>query len=74
MQDIGTIQIPHHGSQFNFDKEILKSGVLSVISCDFKSYNLPSDSVIKSIVEAGSQLFVVTHQKETKLDEDLEYK
>ena len=74
IQEVGTIQIPHHGSQDNFNEEILKSGALSVISCDLESYNLPSISVMKSIITAGSQLFIVTDKKETELKEKFVYK
>lgn len=63
--EIGTIQIPHHGSENNFDAQILKPGVWAIISCNFVLHGLPDASVVRDIVEAGARPIAVTKEEET---------
>ena len=60
--EIGIIQVPHHGSVRNFDAAILMPGVLSIISCNFRKYELPSASVLRDIIEAGAYPIAVTEK------------
>ena len=64
-----TLQIPHHGSMYNFNSKIVESSYISVVSCDFKSYNLPDASVTKEIAKAGSVLVAVTDNPNTEFRE-----
>lgn len=64
-----TLQIPHHGSMYNFNSKIVESSYISVISCNFKSYGLPDASVTKEIVKMGSVLVAVTDNPNTEFRE-----
>lgn len=63
--EIGTIQIPHHGSKYNFDAQILKPRVLAIISCNFVLYRLPHTPVVRDIVKAGAHPIAVTEEEGT---------
>lgn len=64
-----TLQIPHHGSMYNFNSKIVESSYISVISCNFKSYGLPDASVTKEIAKIGSVVVAVTDNPNTEFRE-----
>lgn len=69
---VQTIQIPHHGSDKNFNIHILQnpSNQISVISsAPHKKYNLPRSTVIKDIRSTGSIYINVTKDPKSKFIE-----
>lgn len=62
---MSTIQIPHHGSSWNFDDSILSPYSASVISYDHADKKHPSASVLENIEKSGSFLFSVTEDIST---------
>lgn len=66
---IGCIQIPHHGSKHNFNKELTcYRWRYYVISAGVKNkYWHPNSCVIKDMLFKGAQLRVVTEEKESEL-------
>ncbi|WP_198019116.1 MBL fold metallo-hydrolase [Prevotella falsenii] len=53
-QFIGTLQVPHHGSEHNFKESILKIGKISSAVCSFgirNSYGHPAYTVIEKVVD-----------------------
>lgn len=70
---VQTIQIPHHGSDKNFNIHILQnpSNQISVISsAPHKKYNLPKPTVIKDIQSTGSIYINVTKDPKSKFIEE----
>ena len=65
---IGTIQIPHHGSDKNFDKSILNNNIymcpMSVRTKNSKG-NHPSQKVISNIRSRNSEPILVTKEFDT---------
>lgn len=71
--DVGTIQIPHHGSLKSFNKSILASqNYLCPMSVGNKnSHGHPSDKVIVDIINQKSIPLCVTEEKNTLLIQDI---
>ena len=66
---IRMIQIPHHGSEKDFDKVILDNPpkYLSIISCGTNNtYKHPSPSVVKEITLSNSMLCIITEIPNSK--------
>lgn len=62
-ENIGTIQIPHHGSRHNYNEEMSSNGSILVISSGFSNkYRHPHSMVIKDILESRSPVFWVTEK------------
>lgn len=57
---IGTIQIPHHGSKHNFNKELIENDRFCVISCNKKDKHHPAKEVTKTIEEKKGIIKLVT--------------
>lgn len=70
-QYIGTVQIPHHGSNHNFHVDLAWENSTSVISTGFK-YRHPSAKVIKQILKQGSVLYIVSDNEQTRLQQFIE--
>lgn len=66
-KNIGCVQIPHHGSQHNFNDEILKMDAYSVISAGFgNKYHHPSNAVLLKYEEDDKFPFIVTQDKTSR--------
>lgn len=60
-ENIGCVQIPHHGSKDNFDDEFLAINAIFVASAGSKnSYGHPSDEVRTKLGNRNKHLFCVT--------------
>ena len=61
IHNVGTVQIPHHGSKHSYNDLINdKPGLISVISAGMKnSYRHPNGSVIKAILNNDGILNIV---------------
>ena len=51
--NVGIVQIPHHGSDHNFDKGLVNQGMLCVVSCPIPCYKVKPCNVIKDIIANG---------------------
>ena len=72
-REIGTIQIPHHGSSHNYSRKLnFKKGLLSVISAgkDTK-YKHPHASTIKDIVVKSGIPILITEDLSTKFIQEI---
>lgn len=67
LTDIGTFQIPHHGSINNFNKSIFQNKeCCAIISFGTQNkYSHPSDKVVEDILSEGSLPYFVTEDKST---------
>lgn len=63
-EDIGTIQIPHHGSRDNWRKEMINGGprVYAVSSGSTNTYHHPDYWVLSDILEADHSVRVVSEK------------
>lgn len=60
-KDIGCIQVPHHGSRYSFNDELLKDGMYYVISAGFgNQHHHPSGFVLEKFQRRNIFPFVVT--------------
>lgn len=66
-EKVGTIQVPHHGSIYDFDKSILKNqGIICPVSVgNNNSYGHPSNQVLIDINSMNSKYVLVTENIET---------
>lgn len=63
---IGCVQIPHHGSRYNYNHQLLKignSGYYIISSGEKNKYRHPHDLVIKDILFDGKYPIIVTESK-----------
>lgn len=61
--NLGVIQVPHHGSEHNFNKALIKRGLVCVISAGTKNkYEHPSKEVISDISKNKGECYVVTEK------------
>lgn len=62
LKSVGIIQIPHHGSRYNYNTEILKFDFEDyIVSAALKNrYRHPHQSVMKDILSSGKNLKLVT--------------
>lgn len=67
-QDIGCVQIPHHGSRNNYNININeRQPVLSILSCGEKNHFChPHGSVLKSILKNDGYPLIVTEKPHTR--------
>lgn len=65
---IGCIQIPHHGSTYNYNKEIADIHAFNVISAGSKSKYHPSRSVLLDLFNSSCTAFVVTEEENSRVD------
>lgn len=68
--DIGLLQVPHHGSEHNSDEKLYEDRErLCIISCDsHDKYDHPDPSVLSAIKGKSSIPLIVTEQTMTKQD------
>ena len=68
--DIGLLQVPHHGSEHNSDEKLYEDRErLCIISCDsHDKYDHPDPSVLSAIKGKSSVPLIVTEQTMTKQD------
>ena len=60
---IGCVQIPHHGSCYNFNHDFLKINASFVISAGYSNkHHHPHASVIKAFMLKGIMPYIVTEQ------------
>jgi beta-lactamase superfamily II metal-dependent hydrolase len=63
---VGVIQVPHHGSRHNYNKEIADLDCVFVISAGHNNrYRHPHNSVVDDILLKNRILFIVNEQKQT---------
>lgn len=67
--NLGSVQIPHHGSVKNYRKEINeKKPVISILSYGKNNpYGHPSESVIKDILQNNGYPMLVTEEEDTRV-------
>ena len=67
---IGCIQIPHHGSKNNYNKELANDPrkVYVISAGEHNPYGHPDDSVIKDLYIKRSSFHVVTEDKQSKVE------
>lgn len=72
---IGTIQVPHHGSTHNYNKELnFQKNLVSVISAGINNqFNHPDASTLKEIVLKKGIPIVITEKECTELIQELNY-
>lgn len=63
--DIGIVQIPHHGSKHNYHIELSWKSSASLISSGFK-YSHPSQEVLNNIESIDSNILLVSSIKESE--------
>ena len=65
---IGIIQVPHHGSENNLNKELYYNpNKVAIISAgDDDKYKHPDESVLNTIQVSGSIPIIVTEREKTK--------
>lgn len=60
---LGVIQVPHHGSEHNFNEALIKRGLACVISAGTENgYNHPSEKVISGISKKKGECYIVTEK------------
>lgn len=65
---IGTVQIPHHGSNHNFNQKLAWRGSISVVSAgNHKVYRHPHARTIKEIIARGSIPCIITDNPSSRL-------
>lgn len=57
---IGCVQIPHHGSRYNYNTELADLNAFSVISVRTHDISHPAPSVVKDLLLKGRAPFIVT--------------
>jgi beta-lactamase superfamily II metal-dependent hydrolase len=70
LSNVGTIQVPHHGSIQNFEKSILSIGEIKLAIISFgttNSYGHPSDIVVGEIISSSVIPLLVTEKQETMI-------
>lgn len=66
--NIGSIQIPHHGSKHNYNKELSKMDAYYIISAGRNnSYQHPHSLVIKDLLFNGNFPYIITENKSSEL-------
>lgn len=70
---ISTIQIPHHGSNHNYNKDLnFKPNILSVISAGINNqFKHPHENTIKEITIQKGIVILVTEESETKFIQNI---
>lgn len=63
---IGCVQIPHHGSKYNYNNEIAKLYALNIISAGCKNKH-PHRPVIKDLIVNDCFVHIVTEDTESKI-------
>ena len=65
---IGCVQIPHHGSQYNYNKELSKIDAYFIISAGINNrYHHPHNVVIKDLLFNGRVPFIVSENKSSEV-------
>lgn len=65
---IGCIQIPHHGSRHNYNKELAKCNACYIISAEKTNrYQHPSGLVVKDLLFNGHFPYIVTEDKTSEV-------
>lgn len=60
---VGCVQLPHHGSKYNFNDNFVDLDAFFVISAGFSNrFHHPHASVVKALLLSHKTLFVVTEQ------------
>lgn len=68
-ENIGVVQIPHHGSKYNYNSEINKSPKICIISVgNVNSHGHPSSRTLRDIVNDGGFPLLVTEKQTTKVE------
>lgn len=66
--NIGCVQIPHHGSKHNYNKELAKLDAYYIISAGMNNrYQHPHSLVIKDLLYNGNFLYIITENKSSEL-------
>lgn len=66
--NIGCVQIPHHGSKHNYNKELAKLDAYYIISAGMNnSYQHPHSLVIKDLLFNGNFPYIITENKSSEL-------
>ena len=67
--DIGCVQIPHHGSILSFNKNLIREHAVHFVSVgDSNNHGHPSGEVCASLMAAGKCLCMVTESLTSELD------
>lgn len=67
-KNIGCIQIPHHGSKYNYNKELGKLNAYCIISAGMNNrYQHPHSMVIKDLLFNGNFPHIVTENKSSEI-------
>lgn len=66
--NIGCVQIPHHGSKHNYNKELTKLNAYYIISAGMNNrYYHPHSLVIKDLLFNGRVPYIITENKSSEL-------
>ena len=66
--NIGCVQIPHHGSKHNYNKELAKLDAYYIISAGMNNrYQHPHSLVIKDLLFNGNFPYIITENKSSEL-------
>lgn len=67
-EDLLLMQVPHHGSERSYCGELVKSGVIYIVSAGFKNrFKHPSGYVINDISANGGHPVVITEYKDSRI-------
>jgi beta-lactamase superfamily II metal-dependent hydrolase len=75
--NVATLTIPHHGSENNFDKDIIEKinpDLAVVAAAPYSKWRHPGTKVVQAIATQGIPLAVVTHGKHSKLIECVRFR
>lgn len=66
--NIGCVQLPHHGSKHNYNKELAKLDAYHIISAGMNNrYQHPHSLVIKDLLFNGSCPYIITENRSSEL-------
>ena len=66
---VGCVQIPHHGSESNFNDDFCGNNIILVASAGLGNrYHLPSQSVVRRCEKMGCGLQVVSEERRSRVD------
>lgn len=68
---VGTLQIPHHGANSSYNSELLKLNFNNIVSHGY-NYNHPGGDIRFDIKNNGKTLFEVTQLKDSALSQTIE--
>lgn len=68
----GTVQMPHHGSKYNFHRELVKRGTIAIMSTGrFNRYRHPHAVTLKKLIMQKAIPIIVTEEMDTSFIQEV---